>query len=51
MSNPGTQNEKGSGIGLILAREFIEKLGSTLNIKSEVGKGTSFSFSLPVETP
>jgi signal transduction histidine kinase len=47
-TNPGTNNEKGSGLGLVLAREFVEKLDSNLHIESEEGKGAAFSFSLPV---
>lgn len=47
-TTPGTNNEKGSGLGLALAKEFIEKLGSSLVIESEQGKGTAFSFSLPI---
>ncbi len=47
-TTPGTNNEKGSGLGLALAKEFIEKLGSTLLIKSEVNKGTTLSFMLPI---
>lgn len=41
----GTEQEKGSGIGLIICKDFVEKNGGTLNIKSE--KGTSVIFSLP----
>lgn len=47
-TNPGTNNEKGSGLGLVLTREFIEKLNSVLHIQSEPGKGSVFSFSLPL---
>jgi signal transduction histidine kinase len=42
----GTENEKGHGIGLQLVSEFLEKSGSKLQIKSELGKGSSFSFVL-----
>jgi PAS domain S-box-containing protein len=38
---------EGSGLGLTIARGLLELLGGTLNVKSEKGKGTSFSFSLP----
>ena len=46
-SQKGTAGEKGSGLGLILCKEFIDKLGATISVKSEVGKGTTFSFRLP----
>jgi signal transduction histidine kinase len=46
-SNMGTQNEKGSGLGLILCKDFIEKNGGTLSIDSKPGKGSTFTFCLP----
>ena len=39
---------KGSGLGLYLAKYFIELHGGSLNFKSELGKGTEVSFNLPV---
>jgi len=41
-SNPGTKNEKGAGIGLHLSKEFLEKIGGSLSLQSEEGKGTTF---------
>jgi signal transduction histidine kinase len=38
----GTNNEKGSGLGLMLVKEFIDQLGGTITVKSELGNGTSF---------
>jgi two-component system, sporulation sensor kinase E len=46
-STYGTEKEKGSGLGLILCREFINKHGGEINIRSEVGKGSEFIISLP----
>ena len=44
----GTENEKGTGIGLILCKELVAKHGGTLSLKSEPGKGSDFSFDIPV---
>ncbi|MFC0517899.1 ATP-binding protein [Mucilaginibacter angelicae] len=41
-STPGTNNEKGSGLGLLLVREFIDRLNGTITVRSEIGVGTSF---------
>ncbi len=46
-STIGTQNEKGSGLGLILCQEFAVKMGTTIEVESEVGKGSTFSLLLP----
>ena len=50
-SRRGTADEEGTGLGLILCKELIEKNGGTLRVESEVGKGTTFMFSLPSPPP
>jgi signal transduction histidine kinase len=44
----GTSNERGTGLGLLLAHEFIEKNNGKISVTSEVGKGSEFVFSLPL---
>lgn len=46
-STAGTLNEKGSGLGLFLVMELLEKINATLSIESEPGKGSSFTINLP----
>ena len=45
-STPGTNNEKGSGLGLILCKEFLKLHKSNLEVNSETGIGTTFNFTL-----
>lgn len=45
----GTRDEKGSGLGLVLCKEFVEKQGGEISVVSQKGIGTEFSFTLPVE--
>jgi PAS domain S-box-containing protein len=44
----GTKNETGTGLGLILCKDFIRKLGGEIDVESELGKGTKFTVSIPV---
>lgn len=46
-SKPGTENEKGTGIGLILCKEFIDKHNGAIWAESRFGQGSIFRFSLP----
>lgn len=48
VSRYGTDGETGSGIGLLLCKEFIDKNKGKIWVESEPGRGTSFYFSLPV---
>ncbi len=49
LSKKGTDNEVGTGLGLILCKEFIEKNGGRIWVESKVGVGSEFKFSLPME--
>ena len=47
-SKLGTEKEPGTGLGLVLCQSFVEKNHGTLRIRSEVGKGSTFYFDLPL---
>jgi signal transduction histidine kinase/streptogramin lyase len=46
-SSTGTAGETGTGLGLILCKEFIEKNNGTISVESEPDKGSVFTFTLP----
>lgn len=47
-STLGTAKEKGTGLGLILCKDFVEKNGGTIHVESKEGSGSRFYFELPL---
>jgi len=51
VSNPGTDKEQGTGLGLVLTREMVEKHGGKIMVESTPGEGSVFSFFIPAYKP
>ncbi|HAF29793.1 MAG TPA: hypothetical protein DCG75_12175 [Bacteroidales bacterium] len=49
-TSEGTEDEMGTGLGLILCKEFVEKHGGNIRVESKVGFGSRFIFTLPINT-
>ncbi len=46
-STKGTESEKGTGLGLVLCKEFVDKHGGKISVESGIGEGTVISISIP----
>jgi len=51
VTTPGTTGESGSGLGLVICKEFLERNQGSIRVESEPGNGSSFTIELPVSSP
>jgi signal transduction histidine kinase len=49
-SHLGTEKEKGTGLGLILCKDFLQRVGGNITVQSEIGKGSCFTLDFPCAT-
>jgi len=47
----GKQAQEGTGLGLVISRQFVQLMGGEITVTSEVGKGSKFEFEIPVKLP
>jgi two-component system sensor histidine kinase/response regulator len=47
-TTPGTMKEKGTGLGLVLCRDFVRRHGGEIWLESAVGRGTNVHFTVPL---
>jgi signal transduction histidine kinase len=50
ISSPGTTGESGSGLGLVICKEFLERNRGTIQVESEPGNGSTFTVTLPLRS-
>lgn len=48
-THSGRESQEGTGLGLVISRQFVQLMGGDITVMSELGKGTTFSFSIQVQ--